>query len=73
MSHLNPPHYDFENMNRLLTRDYDPQEIGNELDETLCDLVHYAGKQEDYVQELPDRYFLIKKLRDIFWEMNKSK
>jgi hypothetical protein len=48
-------------------------EVGNELDETLCDLVHYAGKADDYASELPNRYYLIKRLRDIFWALEKSK
>lgn len=48
------------------------RQVGDELDETLCDLVHYAAKEDDYVSELPNRYYLIRKLRDVFWEISKS-
>lgn len=56
-----------------LLKVFSAREIGNELDETLCDLVHYAGREEEYAPELANRYFLIRKLRDLFWEMAEEK
>lgn len=47
-------------------------EIGHELDETLCDLVHYAEREGEY-SGLSNRYYLIRKLRDIFWALEKQK
>lgn len=62
----------YSQLDKFLKTGMTAGEIGHELDETLCDLVHYAGREDDY-SELPNRYYLIKKLRDIFWALEKRK
>lgn len=67
------PRYQFNytELEELLTTVYFPHDLGNRLDEILCDLVHYAGKEEEYAEQLPNRYYLVKQLRDIFWSLEK--
>jgi hypothetical protein len=65
-----PKHY--TDLDKFLKTGMTAKQVGDELDETLCDLVHYAGKEDDYVSELPNRYYLIRKLRDIFWQISKT-
>lgn len=62
----------YADLDKFLKAGMTARQVGDELDETLCDLVHYAGKEDDYASELPNRYYLIRKLRNIFWEMSKS-
>ncbi|HRF35558.1 MAG TPA: hypothetical protein PLM56_18790 [Cyclobacteriaceae bacterium] len=62
----------YSQLNDFLKSGMTAQEVGNELDETLCDLVHHAGKEGDF-SELPNRYYMIKRLRDIFWALEKRK
>lgn len=62
----------YTQLDKFLKSGMTARQVGDELDETLCDLVHYAAKEDDYVSELPNRYYLIRKLRDVFWEISKS-
>ena len=61
--------HNYQALDTLLTNIYDAQEIGNHLDEIMSDLVSYAGKEETYSQVLPERYNVLKELRDIFWKL----
>lgn len=72
MEASNPYHYNYQSLDKLLARDYDPKEIGRQLDETMSDLVDYAGKEEDYCQTLPERHHILRMLRNIFLELKKS-
>ena len=67
--------FDYTQLDHLLKESCLPEEVGNQLDEALNDLVHYSGMADDYCSELPDRYYLLRKLRNIFWNLshNKSK
>jgi hypothetical protein len=62
----------YSELDKFLKSGMTAGQVGDELDETLCDLVHYAGKEGDF-SELPNRYYMIKRLRDIFWALEKSK
>ena len=64
--------YNYQPLDTLLTDLYDPQEIGNQLDEIMSDLVSHAGKEETYSQVLPVRHNLLKELRDLFWKLKQS-
>jgi len=67
-----PYHYNYQALDRLLKHDYDPKEIGNQLDEIMGDLVRYASKEENYSELLPNRHTILRELRDIFWKLEKS-
>lgn len=62
-----PYHFDYQALDRLLTNDYDPQELGNKLDEIMTELVSYARRNEDYRELQEDRHYVLKLLRDILW------
>ncbi|CAN5501067.1 hypothetical protein BH10BAC4_BH10BAC4_17150 [soil metagenome] len=64
-----PYHYNYQALDRLLTHDYDPKELGNQLDEIMSDLVLYAGKEETYHERLAERHNI---LRDILWKLPKA-
>jgi len=61
--------HNYEPLDELLNGVYKPEELGNQLDEIMSDLVSYAGKDETYSQVLPQRHFILKELRDIFWKL----
>ena len=67
-----PYHYNYQRLDNFLSKDTDPQEIGNELDEIMGDLVNYTGKEESYSELLPNRHNTLRELRDIFWNLKKS-
>ena len=64
-----PNHYNYQRLDHYLTKDTNPEEIGNQLDEIMGDLVLYAGKEEAYHQLLTERHNI---LRDIFWKLEKQ-
>lgn len=73
MTENNPPyHYNYSSLDKLLHHGYDPQDIGDQLDETISDLVSYAGKEEDFCQRLPEKHNILRELRDIFWNLKTS-
>jgi len=72
MATENHYHYNYERLDNHLTKDTDPQEVGNQLDEIMGDLVNYAGKEEIYSTLLPNRHTILRELRDIFWNLKKS-
>jgi len=59
----------YKALDELLYGISSPEELGNQLDEIMSDLVSYAGKDETYSQVLPQRHFILKELRDIFWKL----
>jgi hypothetical protein len=65
-------HFDYSRLDRFLSKDYDPSELGRQLDETMSDLVNYAGKEDSYCQTLPARHYILRELRDIFLTLKKS-
>jgi hypothetical protein len=67
-----PYHFNYQMLDQFLANDYDPQEVGNQLDEIMADLVDHAGKMEAYREVLPSRYYLMRELRDLFWKLPKA-
>jgi hypothetical protein len=65
-------HYNYQRLDNFLSKDTDPKEIGNQLDEIMGDLVNYAGKEEIYSGLLPNRHTILRELRDIFWKLEKN-
>ena len=66
--------HSFKALNELLTESAPPEEIGDQMDEIMSDLVTYAGRDDDYPgHELEWKYFILRTLRNIFWEMAKAK
>jgi sensor domain CHASE-containing protein len=63
--------YDLGRLERWLTY-CTPAQMGNELDEIMTDLVAYSGWDDSY-EFLEKRFFILRQLRDIFWEMEKNK
>jgi hypothetical protein len=72
MATENHYHYNYERLDKHLSTDTEPQEIGNQLDEIMGDLVNYTGKEEAYREILPNRHNTLRELRDIFWTLKKS-
>jgi hypothetical protein len=67
-----PHHYHYKRLDQFLEKDFDPKEVGNQLDEIMSDLVSYTGKDDSYCQLLPERHHILRELRDIFWSLKKS-
>ena len=66
--------YNLKALNQLLTDDATPEELGDQMDEIMSDLVTCAGRDDDYPgHELEWKYFILRTLRNIFWEMAKAK
>lgn len=71
-----PTHrYNFQPLNKLLTENLDPDQVGDNLDEILPllklrqasmnDLVTYTGRDDDYPgRQLSWHYFILRTLRD---------
>jgi hypothetical protein len=64
--------YNYQPLDRLLIELYDPRELGNELDEIMSELVNHAGHEMNYNQSLVQRHYLLRMLRNIFWELKKN-
>jgi hypothetical protein len=60
--------FDYSDLDRLLKEDSLPEDVGNQLDEALNDLVQHAG-ETGYSENLPNRYYLLRELRNIFWKL----
>jgi hypothetical protein len=60
-------HYNYQALDKFLSNDFDPKELGNQLDELMADLVHLAKHEDDFGTSLSDHHFTLRKLRDIFW------
>jgi len=68
----NPHQYNYQPLNSFLTRTYDPQAVGNELDQIMADLVHLASLEEEFCRTLGERHYLLRELRDLFWNLKKE-
>ena len=66
-----PTRYHYQALDRLLSNDHDPQEVGNTLDEIMHELVTYANQVEDYREKQESHYYMLRILRDIFWKLEK--
>jgi hypothetical protein len=64
-------HYDYSRLDKFLQSHYDPKTVAYELDETMSDLVDHTALDETYGQVLPERYYILKSLRDIFCKLEK--
>lgn len=62
-----PYHYDYSRLDQFLKHEYDPKELGNQLDEIMSDLVHLSKEEDDFGRTLSDHHYTLRKLRDIFW------
>jgi hypothetical protein len=67
-----PHHYNYHRLDSFLQKDYDPQEIGNRLDQIRDRLVELVHLREDYRESLREDHYLLGELRDIFWALKKS-
>jgi hypothetical protein len=67
-----PTLYNYQPLERLLIEFYDPKELGNQLDEIMSELVEYAGHEMSYNQNLVQRHYLLRLLRNIFWDLKKN-
>ena len=67
-----PYHYNYERLDNLLSKDTDPKEIGNRLDQIRDKLVELAHHDEIYCRSLRDDHYVLGELRDIFWSLKKS-
>ena len=64
--------YNYKALDTMLTDLYDPKEVGNDLDEFMNDLVNCTGREMHYSQSLVKRHYLLRMLRNIFWELKKN-
>lgn len=62
-------HYNYQALDKLLTDDSDPVELGNQLDETMNALVSHATHDRYYQTKLEEHYYILRTLRDIFWKL----
>jgi hypothetical protein len=67
-----PKPYDFGRLERWLIY-ANPQKTADELDEIMTDLVAYSGWNDEYYKYLENRFYILRQLRDILWEMEKNK
>jgi hypothetical protein len=65
-------HYNYQRLDDFLKNDYDPQEIGNRLDQIRDRLVELIRHNESYSELLRTDHYLLGELRDIFWSLKKS-
>lgn len=72
-----PYRYNYQALDKLLAENYDPKELGNQLDEILpllklrqasmSDLVYLARDEDDFGRSLTYHHYTLRQLRDIFW------
>ena len=67
-----PHHYNYHRLDEFLKKDYDPSEIGRQLDEVMAELVHLSSGEESYGQTLRQHHYILRELRDIFWSMKEQ-
>lgn len=68
----NSNHYNYQRLDSFLKNDYDPEEIGNRLDQVRDKLVELVHLREDHRESLQQDHYLLGELRDIFWALKKS-
>jgi hypothetical protein len=62
-----PYRYNYQALDKLLSENYDPKELGNQLDEIMSDLVYLARDEDDFGRSLTYHHYTLRQLRDIFW------
>ena len=62
-----PYRFDYQALDKLLSEDYDPKELGNKLDEIMTELVCHASRNEGYQESQEEHHYILKELRDTFW------
>lgn len=68
MTPENPPYtFNYQALDKLLTEDYDPKELGNKFDEMMSELVSHGSLDENYRESQAEHHYILKVLRDIFW------
>jgi hypothetical protein len=65
-------HYDYQALDRLLTDDSDPVELGNQLDEIMEALAVHAAQDGGYHTQLEGHYYVLRVLRNIFWKLREA-
>jgi hypothetical protein len=63
-----PYYYNYQELDKFLSSQYDPRDLANELDEIMTDLVVYSGWDDRYYLFLEKRFLTLRYLRDIFWD-----
>lgn len=62
-------HYNYQILDKLLTDDSDPVELGNQLDEIMEALATHATHDGGYHIKLEEHYYILRTLREIFWNL----
>lgn len=62
-----PYRYNYQALDKLLSENCDPKELGNQLDEIMSDLVYLARDEDDFGRSLTYHHYTLRQLRDIFW------
>lgn len=62
-------YYDYRVLDRLLTDDSDPLELGDQLDEIMEALAAHATRDGGYHARLEEHYYVLRVMRDIFWKL----
>jgi hypothetical protein len=69
----NATRYNYQLLDQFFIEYFDPEALGSQLDDIMNDLVCYAGCDEGYPSsQLEGRYFILRTLRDLFWELKQS-
>lgn len=64
-----PYHYDYQELDKFLSTDYDPKGLGDEFDELMSDLVQVSRNEDDFGNTLSNYHYTLRRLRDIFWKL----
>jgi hypothetical protein len=67
-----PIHYNYQALDKHLTEDSDPVELGDQLDEIMQALASHAASDESYHIKLEDHYHVLRTMRNIFWKLERS-
>lgn len=68
-----PYRFNYGALDKFLSTNFDPKELGNQLDELMSDLVHVSRNEDDFGNALSEHHYILRNLRDIFWALEKSK
>ncbi|MFZ6013420.1 MAG: hypothetical protein ACOYXT_23965 [Bacteroidota bacterium] len=58
-----PYRYNYQALDKLLAENYDPKELGNQLDEIMSDLVYLARDEDDFGRSLTYHHYTLRQLR----------
>jgi hypothetical protein len=65
-------HFNYQALDKFLSREYGPKELGNQLDELMADLVNLASEEDNFGKALNEHHYVLRELRNIFWNLNKK-